>query len=819
MLTAEQDNPLIFLAGGGEMGNLTRNKDWKETILGEPTSWPQSLRTVLSIILNSKFPMFLFWGPEQTCFYNDAYRLSLGKEGKHPSILGMKGEKAWPEIWPLIKPLIDKVLEGGEATWSEDQLIPIFRNGKMEDVYWTFSYSPVNNESGKPAGVFVTCNETTEKMQGLIELHESEERFRTLADNIPNLAWMAHADGSIYWYNKKWYEFTGTTPEEMEGWGWQSVHHPDVLPGVLERWKQAISEGSRFEMVFPLKGINGDYRHFLTRVQPFTDENGKITRWFGSNTDVTLQKETEEALKESRNEFEFAIEAAKLGTFDYNPATNRFSANDRLKEWFGLPPGEQIELAHAIDPISEKDRERVTTAIQRSLEYSSGGDYDIEYTIIHPTTRNEMIVHAKGRVRFNDDHVPYRLNGTLEDISERYKAAENIKVSEQKLQAAVEAVKGIVWTNNANGEMVGPQPGWTALTGQQIEEYRGFGWTKVLHPDDVAGTIEAWQNAVNKITVFEYEHRLRTREGNWRIFSAKAIPLINEDGSLREWVGVHTDIHKQKILENQLEKQVLQRTLELEEKNLDLEKINKELESFAYISSHDLQEPLRKIRAFSSMLLDKEVQNLTEGGKDLFTRMQNAAERMQTLIDDLLAYSRTSSAEREFVKTDLNVVVEEVKEDLKEQIQQKNAIVETNALCEVNIIPFQFRQLLQNLVSNSLKFSKPDRPPHIIISGIIGKGADFENNKLSDIITYCHISITDNGIGFAQEYSERIFELFQRLHGRSTFHGTGIGLAIVKKIVENHHGTISATGEENKGAGFDIYIPVFQEPGSNALSS
>ncbi len=177
----DDDNPQ-FLTGGGEMGRLTREKDWSKTSVGSMQFWPQSLRTSLSIILNSKFPMFLWWGPDLICFYNDAYRPSLGQNGKHPSILGMKAEDAWTEIWHIIKPLIDQVLFGGEATWSEDQLIPIYRNGKIEDVYWTFSYSPVNDESNKPAGVLVTCTETTSKIITLRELEESKTELEFAID-------------------------------------------------------------------------------------------------------------------------------------------------------------------------------------------------------------------------------------------------------------------------------------------------------------------------------------------------------------------------------------------------------------------------------------------------------------------------------------------------------------------------------------------------------------------------------------------------------------------------------------------------------------
>ncbi|HEV7621314.1 MAG TPA: PAS domain-containing protein, partial [Flavisolibacter sp.] len=173
-------NDFHFLQGGGEMGELIRKFNWQKTSLGTPKSWPQSLRTTLSIILNSRFPMFLFWGPELICFYNDAYRPSLGKNGKHPTALGKTGENVWPEIWADIKPLIDQVLAGGEASWSENQLLPIYRNGKMEDVYWTFSYSPVNDESGHPAGVFVTCTETTNTIETLHRLQISDQRFQNL---------------------------------------------------------------------------------------------------------------------------------------------------------------------------------------------------------------------------------------------------------------------------------------------------------------------------------------------------------------------------------------------------------------------------------------------------------------------------------------------------------------------------------------------------------------------------------------------------------------------------------------------------------------
>ncbi len=246
---------------------------------------------------------------------------------------------------------------------------------------------------------------------------------------------------------------------------------------------------------------------------------------------------------------------------------------------------------------------------------------------------------------------------------------------------------------------------------------------------------------------------------------------------------------------------------EKEKRAAELIIANKELLAFTYISSHDLQEPLRKIQTFVTIILENEYENLSENGKNNFKRMQLAAGRMQQLIDDLLAFSRISTTELTFEKTDLNIIIEEVKTELKDTVNERNAIIEAVVLCPVNIIAFQFRQLMYNLISNALKFSNPAIPSHIVIRCNNEKGSKLQNKNLSPEKNYCHITVKDNGIGFEPRFSERIFEVFQKLHGKEVYAGTGIGLAIVKKIVENHNGIITATSELNKGAQFDIYIP------------
>ncbi len=270
----------------------------------------------------------------------------------------------------------------------------------------------------------------------------------------------------------------------------------------------------------------------------------------------------------------------------------------------------------------------------------------------------------------------------------------------------------------------------------------------------------------------------------------------------------------QEMYTKELEERVQERTRELStaneellQKHEELVVMNKELEAFTYVSSHDLQEPLRKIQTFADRILEKENQNLSDKGKSYFSIMYDSAQHMKKLIEDLLAFSQLATSERKYTTTNLNTVIQKVTDSLQYLIKEKNATIEVAENCEADIIPFQFRQLMQNLISNALKFSKSSVPPYIVIRCRIKKGSELNSVQLAQNKEYCHISVTDNGIGFEDRFKERIFEVFQKLHGKEKYPGTGIGLATVKKIVENHHGIITATSELNKGTTFNIYIP------------
>ncbi|HZE83402.1 MAG TPA: ATP-binding protein, partial [Puia sp.] len=334
-------------------------------------------------------------------------------------------------------------------------------------------------------------------------------------------------------------------------------------------------------------------------------------------------------------------------------------------------------------------------------------------------------------------------------------------------------------------------------------------------PDDREENIRKWLYAIASGEEFFIEHRFRHHNGEYRWQLSRALPQKDAAGKIQRWVGASTDIHDQRNFMQELEKKVSERTQSLLQANAELERIirelersNSELESFNYIASHDLQEPLRKIIAFCQRITDKEKDHLSDLAKDYFARITGAASRMQNLIDAFLSYSQASNSNIALEETDLNKLLEEVKNDLHDVIEEKKASIYSEPLPSPKVIPLQFHQLFINLIGNSIKYSKESADPQIKISARLVSGKEIAKEVGAPGMDYWKISIEDNGIGFDQPYEHKIFELFQRLHGKSVYGGTGIGLAICKKIMRNHSGFITATGEKGIGAVFSLFIPV-----------
>lgn len=304
------------------------------------------------------------------------------------------------------------------AIQTHDVPKPPEGGGGFEKRYWSTVNTPVLDSRGDVRFIVLRVEDVTDLLSSSGEAlggtgqeetaertqEESERQFRDLADAIPNLAWMAHADGSIYWYNQRWYEYTGTTPAQMQGWGWQSVHDPEMLPSVLERWKESIRSGRLFEMVFPLRGADGVFRSFMTRVVPIFDGEGKIVRWFGTNTDVEPLHVIQEALRESEARLRVSQErlllaqrAAKIAPWELDLDTEEFSWSDEVLQMLGQV---QIRRSYA-DFLSlmkfSSDRESAIRALRAARKRH---DYHLQFRTLLANGEVRLIT-ARGKAFYN----------------------------------------------------------------------------------------------------------------------------------------------------------------------------------------------------------------------------------------------------------------------------------------------------------------------------------------------------------------------------------------------------------------------------------
>ncbi|MFL5789251.1 MAG: sensor histidine kinase [Flavisolibacter sp.] len=323
-------------------------------------------------------------------------------------------------------------------------------------------------------------------------------------------------------------------------------------------------------------------------------------------------------------------------------------------------------------------------------------------------------------------------------------------------------------------------------------------WLNMVHPDDRKRNIIAWENSVVTGKEFHFEHRFLRSDGVYRWHLSRGIPMRDKDGHIELWVGTTLDIQHQKMQNQELEEKIKDRTFELLRKN-------KELEQFAYVASHDMQEPLRKMQTFISILLNTNTERLNETQKQLFYKIDSAAFRLKNIIRDILDYSHQTGVGDHFVPVDLNEVVRLVETDLELIIEERKAKIRYDKLPVVIAVPGQMNQLFYNLIHNSIKFSKPGISPIVNIEyneSVIHDEFDEGFKKSMRII-----SVKDNGIGFDENYAEKIFGTFQRLHDRRTYKGSGIGLTLCRKIASDHKWILRAKSAPGKGTTIEIAIP------------
>ncbi|MBN9522011.1 PAS domain-containing protein [bacterium] len=517
-------------------------------------------------------------------------------------------------------------------------------------------------------------------------------------------------------------------------------------------------------------------------------EGRKLIRAWGTQRDITDRKEAEEQLRASEERFRLATEAVRGLVYDADFVAGRVERSAGMYDLIGV-------RAKDADPavgwwggrVHPDDLARKAAETDRAFGRGAP-TFVAEYRVRHADGR-WVWVEDRARVMYGADGKPRRVVGCRTDVTARKDWETRIRESEARFRTLAEAVPVAVWVCRPDGWTEYMNARWEEATGAPPAESLGAGWLNQVHPDDRGRAAAAWQRAVETPAIgFRIEYRLRSPAGGFRWYLAAGHPHRDESGAVIRWFGTCTDIDDKKRQAETLERLVADRTAELV-------RSNKELEEFAYAASHDLQEPLRKIQAYGTRLKEKARDRLDDDNRDRLDRMMGSAGRMSRLIDDLLAYSRVTTRARAFVPVDLNATLADALEDLAARVDQSGATVTAGPLPTLPGDAGQLRQVLQNLVGNALKFHRPGVPPVVTVSA-------------ERVDAGWAITVADNGIGFEARHTGRIFQVFQRLHGRDEYEGTGVGLAVCKKIVARHGGTISAHGRPGEGATFVVTLPV-----------
>lgn len=543
-------------------------------------------------------------------------------------------------------------------------------------------------------------------------------------------------------------------------------------------------------------------------LEPFRDAAGTVVGVLAVGYDVTELVTSRRIAEAKRIELMAAIDAAEISIWSLDVQTEQFRSNDRMKILFGLPSTSEANIRFFFDRIVAEDRQRMLDSFMHALQYESGGRCEIQYSIVHAVTGQKRTIRSRGQTQFDSDGIAQRFSCIAQDITVRQQAEDALRTSETRFRTLANSIDHLAWIANADGSVAWYNQRWYDYAGIDSRHTEGWGWQHVYHPDHVDRVVAFVTNAWQQGEPFELTAPIRRHDGVYRWFLIRGYPISDAAGNVQQWIGSNTDIDEQKQVEASLEAQVRERTAQLQVLVQNLQRSNDNLRQFAYIASHDLQEPLRKIQQFGDLLKGEYDEQLGPGATYL-DRMQQAASRMSTLIRDLLSYSRIAIQPDSVQLVSLRQVVDDAIADLSLLADEANSTFRIEPLPAISGDASQLGQLFQNLLSNALKFHRPDVQPVVTITCITVPADALPDSvkpvRIAD--AYYRIDVSDNGIGFDEKYLDRIFQVFQRLHSRSEYAGTGIGLAICNKVVTNHGGAITARSQPGQGTTFSIYFP------------
>lgn len=749
----------------------------------------------------------LYMGEELVIRFVNETALKIS--GKTPDIIGKRLVEVLPEVESQgYIDLMKYVFKTGETYKATEAPVTLMINGQPKEYFFNFIYQPYFNSLGEIDGVLAFGVDLTQQVQTRKAIEASEQKFKNVLDQAPYPILILKGEDLV---------LEVANPPLLRLWNINetSIGLPflQILPEMKEQgfwdllqkvYKEGYVHYGYETPAYFLRDGEKKLHYFNFVYHPYTEKDGTISGVLVLATDITEQVLAKQKVAESESHFRSLILQAPVGIcILYRDRLRVEIANTSYAEIVGLPRAafegrpitEILPIASQYEPILYRvlDTGEPFYAHEYAIEVERNGKNDLLYVdfVYEPLRENDGTIN--------------RVMALVIDVTEKVKARQQIETVEARTRLAVESAELGTFDVDLTTNKVFENQRLREIFDVTDGDDRGA-YVKVIHPDDLPLREAAYKKAFEN-GVLEYEVRVRHRNQSFRWVKVKGSILFSENRVPVRLHGVVLDITEQKQFAEELSRQVAERTEELTYANKLLTRKNEELDQFAYVASHDLREPLRKILIFSNIIEERYA--VPEEVHSYLDKITAAAERMNGLIKSLLDFSRLSLPEERFSSTDLNQVLEQVKGDFEVLIEQKKAVINSTRLAVIQCIPLQLNQLFFNLIGNALKFSHPGIPPVVTITGeLLTEKEQQQWAALKPESQYYKIVFSDNGIGFNQEYASKIFTIFQRLNERFQYSGYGIGLALCKKIADNHSGLIFANGQPRSGASFTVILPL-----------
>jgi PAS domain S-box-containing protein len=801
-----------FLAGGGEMGALMRAFDWSEGPLGTPATWPQTLRAQVRILLNTQHPMYIWWGPALICLYNDAYRQTLGPE-RHPGSLGQPGAQVWGEIWDIVEPQILQVMGGRGATWHEDQLVPITRHGRREDVYWTYSYSPIEDDDAPNGigGVLVICTETTSKV--LAEQRAAPEllRQRNLVQQMPGFVATLRGPDHIYEYvNDAYAAISGNRP--LVGRPVRAVFPELEGQGFFELLDQVYRSGERYVARGVPISLSGESepRFIDLLYEPIRDHAGATNGIFVGGYDATDIYRMADELTRSESRLRQVVEGA------HDHAIMTVAADGLITSWsagaqttFGW--GSEAMVGRAFGGLFTLADQAKNIHLERLAKAASGQtEVDEQWWVhrdghevyvagsIHPLQSTVGGSVTEFLVIVRDETTRRRADGALKELTQALerrveKQAQELHDSQDFARLALTAVGGVgVWTYDAVIDRFFYDESIATLYGiDPAQGPRGLspaGFLQNVHPNDRAALTATMQGGLTKPGDLELEYRLRHADGSIRWVLSRGHTYFDAAGKPVRRTGVGIDMTKQRLMEEQFRQ-------------------SQKMEAVGQLTggiAHDFNNLLAGIGGSLEMLQIRVSQGKFDSVDRYVAAAQGAARRAAALTHRLLAFSRRQTLDPK--STDINRLVAEMEDLIRRTVgpQIELEVVGAGGLWPTLVDTNQLENALLNLCINAR-----DAMPH---GGRIT--IETANEWLDDRAAterdlnpgqYVSLCVTDTGTGMTPEVVARAFDPF--FTTKPLGEGTGLGLSMIYGFARQSGGQARIHSEVGIGTTMCVYLP------------